>query len=148
MHEPSSHRRMYVTNSVPSKQNAQTDQERRREWWRRRSSCSSRVTSAMAHTALGMATTLVGSALRVASSAAREEMGLLLGVHDDIWYFLYYFFFLLRSTSKLKHTRTMQQKSYTYIPSKKNPIRIALQQNPIYVQIGLLSSTHIRVSGS
>ena len=44
----------------------------------------------MAETALGMATTLVDSALRVASSAAREEMGLLLGVHDDIWYFLYY----------------------------------------------------------
>ncbi|XP_066378976.1 disease resistance protein PIK6-NP-like [Miscanthus floridulus] len=40
----------------------------------------------MAETALGMATTLVGSALRVASSAAREEMGLLLGVHDDIWF--------------------------------------------------------------
>nr|CAB3467836.1 unnamed protein product [Digitaria exilis] len=33
----------------------------------------------MAETALGMATTVVGSALSVASSAAREEMGLLLG---------------------------------------------------------------------
>jgi disease resistance protein RPM1 len=42
--------------------------------------------SAMAETALGMATTLVGSALDVASSAVREEMGLLLGVQDDIWY--------------------------------------------------------------
>ncbi|WVZ81527.1 hypothetical protein U9M48_028893 [Paspalum notatum var. saurae] len=40
----------------------------------------------MAETALGMATTLVGSALGVASSAAREEMGLLLGVQDDIWF--------------------------------------------------------------
>ncbi|RCV21282.1 hypothetical protein SETIT_4G126900v2 [Setaria italica] len=40
----------------------------------------------MAETALGMATTLVGSALSVASSAAREEMGLLLGVQDDIWF--------------------------------------------------------------
>ncbi|RCV10002.1 hypothetical protein SETIT_2G076700v2 [Setaria italica] len=40
----------------------------------------------MAGTALGMATTLVGSALSVASSAAREEMGLLLGVQDDIWF--------------------------------------------------------------
>ncbi|CAD6339523.1 unnamed protein product [Miscanthus lutarioriparius] len=38
----------------------------------------------MAETALDMATTLVGSALGVASSAAREEMGLLLGVQDDI----------------------------------------------------------------
>ncbi|OEL21831.1 hypothetical protein BAE44_0017150 [Dichanthelium oligosanthes] len=43
----------------------------------------------MAETALGMATTLVGSALRVASSAAREEMGLLLGVQDDVWYYSY-----------------------------------------------------------
>lgn len=42
--------------------------------------------SAMAETALGMAATLVGSALDVASSAVREEMGLLLGVQDDIWY--------------------------------------------------------------
>ncbi|CAD6340453.1 unnamed protein product [Miscanthus lutarioriparius] len=40
----------------------------------------------MAETALGMATTLVGSALGVALSAAREEMGLLLGVQDDIWF--------------------------------------------------------------
>nr|CAB3470334.1 unnamed protein product [Digitaria exilis] len=40
----------------------------------------------MAETALGMATTLVGSALSVASAAAREEMGLLLGVQDDIWF--------------------------------------------------------------
>lgn len=40
----------------------------------------------MAETALGMATTLVGSALRVASSAAKEEMSLLLGVHDHIWF--------------------------------------------------------------
>jgi disease resistance protein RPM1 len=46
----------------------------------------------MAETALGMATMLVGSALGVASSAAKEEMGLLLGVQDDIWYFLCYFF--------------------------------------------------------
>jgi disease resistance protein RPM1 len=46
----------------------------------------------MAETALGMATTLVGSALGVASSAAKEETGLLLGVQDDIWYFLCYFF--------------------------------------------------------
>jgi disease resistance protein RPM1 len=45
----------------------------------------------MAHTALGMATALVGSALSVASSAAREEMSMLIGVHDDIWYCLSYF---------------------------------------------------------
>jgi disease resistance protein RPM1 len=47
----------------------------------------------MAETALRMATALVGSALSVASSAAREEMSLLIGVHDDIWYFLDYFLF-------------------------------------------------------
>ncbi|TVU00233.1 hypothetical protein EJB05_54342, partial [Eragrostis curvula] len=40
----------------------------------------------MAETALGMATTLVGSALSVVSSAAKEEVGLLLGVQDDIWF--------------------------------------------------------------
>uniref|UniRef100_A0A0A9B5C8 Rx N-terminal domain-containing protein n=1 Tax=Arundo donax TaxID=35708 RepID=A0A0A9B5C8_ARUDO len=40
----------------------------------------------MAETALGMATTLVGSALGVASSAATEEMGLLIGVQDDMWF--------------------------------------------------------------
>lgn len=43
----------------------------------------------MAETALGMATTLVGSALGVASSAARE-MGLLLWVQDDIWYYSFH----------------------------------------------------------
>ncbi|KAL6607053.1 hypothetical protein ACP70R_042706 [Stipagrostis hirtigluma subsp. patula] len=40
----------------------------------------------MAETALGMATTLVASALSVASSAAGEEIGMLLGVQDDIWF--------------------------------------------------------------
>jgi disease resistance protein RPM1 len=45
----------------------------------------------MAETALGMATTLVGSAVSVASAAAREEMSLLLGVQDDIWYLTYHF---------------------------------------------------------
>ncbi|RCV21283.1 hypothetical protein SETIT_4G127000v2, partial [Setaria italica] len=38
----------------------------------------------MAETALSMAATLVRSALGVASAAARQEVGLLLGVHDDI----------------------------------------------------------------
>ncbi|CAD6337910.1 unnamed protein product [Miscanthus lutarioriparius] len=54
----------------------------------------------MAETALGMATTLVGSALGVALSAAREEMGLLLGVQDDIWYILYISPFVLRSIKR------------------------------------------------
>uniref|UniRef100_A0A0D9WPD9 NB-ARC domain-containing protein n=1 Tax=Leersia perrieri TaxID=77586 RepID=A0A0D9WPD9_9ORYZ len=40
----------------------------------------------MAETALGMAMTLVGGALSVASSAAKEEVGLLIGVQDDIWF--------------------------------------------------------------
>ncbi|OEL22469.1 hypothetical protein BAE44_0016512, partial [Dichanthelium oligosanthes] len=40
----------------------------------------------MAETALGMAATLVRSVLGVASAAARQEVGLLLGVHDDIWF--------------------------------------------------------------
>jgi disease resistance protein RPM1 len=42
----------------------------------------------MAETALGMARTLVGSALGVASSAAKEEASLLIGVQDDIRYAL------------------------------------------------------------
>jgi hypothetical protein len=40
----------------------------------------------MAETALGIATTVVGSALGAASTAVREELGLLLGVQDEIWY--------------------------------------------------------------
>jgi disease resistance protein RPM1 len=35
-----------------------------------------------------MATTLVGSALSVASTVAREETGMLLGVSDEIWYLI------------------------------------------------------------
>ena len=46
----------------------------------------------MAETTLGMTTTLVGSALSVASSAAREDRGLLLGVQRDIWYVLLFLY--------------------------------------------------------
>ncbi|KAL6596586.1 hypothetical protein ACP70R_047229 [Stipagrostis hirtigluma subsp. patula] len=73
----------------------------------------------MAETALGMATTLVASALSAASSAAGEEIGMLLGVQDDIWFInveLKMMSAFLRTTSVAEGNTELQKAYLELIP--------------------------------